>query len=305
MKDKSHDQALVLSGRIVILANPAAGRGDRKALGSFAAALAGPDRRIDIVTSDGPGDMRRLAREIDADYVFVAGGDGSINEVVAGLVARAGARPVLGILPQGTVNVLADELGLPRDPATLARAYLAARIGQLHYGVANDRPFVLMVSAGLDAEVVSALRPGLKRMIGRVAYIIEALRLVGRKSPLLEIDTDAGRFVARLVIFANASRYGGNFIVAPGAAVLRPGLRMIALADVSLPALLRLGYYLMRGDIAASGLIETAAPRRAFVRAASPVATQMDGDAFGVTPLDLRDAEQSLALLLPQERPDE
>jgi len=291
-----------LRGRIVILANPAAGRRDAGALSRFASALAGPGREIEIVMSDGPGDMRRISQEVPADYLFIAGGDGSINEAVAGLLARDRPRPVLGIVPQGTVNVLAVELGLPRDPALLAEAYLANRIEKLFLGLANDRPFVLMTSAGLDAEVVSAMRPGLKKIIGRGAYLFEAARLILRESPQLEIETEAGIYQAKLAIVANAARYGGDMLLTRDISALQPGLRLITLQNVSLLTLLRLGYFLIRGELEKSGLVEIAPVRRVCVRARTPVATQMDGDALGLTPLFVREADESLDVLLAQER---
>lgn len=299
--DRLPESAAELSGRIVILANPAAGGGDRGALARFVAALAGPTRQINMLMSAGPGDLRRLSRDVVADALLVAGGDGSINEAVEGLLARNGPKPVLGIIPQGTVNVLASELGLPRDPALLARAYLENRIGRLSLGLANGRPFVLMASAGLDAEVVSALRPALKRIIGRAAYLVEAGRLILRASPPLEIETDTGTFHAPLAIVANAARYGGDFVVSRDVHALRLGLRLIVLRNVDLLSLLRLGYFLLRGEIEASGLIDSVAVRRAMIRAPLPAATQIDGDALGRTPLLVQEAEAALDILLAQE----
>lgn len=293
-----------MSGHIVILVNPAAGRGDRGALRRFVSALAGPARRIDIIESRGPEDIKRIAHDTVADYILIAGGDGSINEAVAGLFARRRPRPVLGIVPLGTVNVLAAELGLPRDLSALARAYLQNQVGSLRLGLANDRPFVLMASTGLDAQVVHAVRPGLKRIVGRAAYLIQACRLLLHRSPAFEIETDSGVFRSKLAIFAKASRYGGNFVVAPGMSVLRPGLRLIVPRDVKLSTLLRIAYSLLRGDLPGEGLIETALLRRARVTAASPIAIQIDGDPLGCTPLLLCEADEPLDILLMRERSD-
>jgi diacylglycerol kinase (ATP) len=293
-----------LSGRIVILANPAAGRRNRAALSRLAAALTAATRQVDVSESPGPGDIRRLARDVDADCLLVAGGDGSVNEAVVGLLERPGARPVLGVVPQGTVNILARELGLPHDMAALARAYLANRRGKLHLGLANDRPFVLMASVGLDAEVVHALRPELKRVIGRAAYLIEAMRLALRKGPLLEIETDAGLVAAKLAVFTKSSRYGGEFVIARNSRVLTPGLRLVALREVGPLALCRLGFFMMLGRMEDSGLVATIETRHAHVRAPVPVATQVDGDPLGVTPLLVREAEETLDILLPFEGPE-
>jgi diacylglycerol kinase family enzyme len=294
------EPAAELSGRIVILANPAAGGADRGALARFVAALAGPTRQIETIISAGPGDLRRLSQEVVADVLIVAGGDGSINEAVEGLLARHGPRPVLGIIPQGTVNVLASELALPRDPALLARAYLANRIGKLSLGVANGRPFVLMASAGLDAEVVSAMRPALKKIIGSAAYLVEAGRLLLRESPPLQIETDRGIYHAPLAIVANAARYGGDFIVSRDVHALRPGLRLIALRKVDLLSLLRIGCFLIRGKVETSGLIDSVAVRWATIQAAPAAATQIDGDALGRTPLLVHEANEALDILLAQ-----
>ncbi len=290
-----------LSGRIVILANPAAGRSNRASLSRLAAELSAPARQIEIVECAGPGDIGRLARQVEADYLFVAGGDGSVNDVVAGLLARDKPRPVLGVIPQGTVNVLARELGLPNEPAALARAYLSNRRGKLHLGLANDRPFILMASAGLDARVVHAIRPALKRAIGRSAYLVKAMRLASRNSPLLEIRTDVGALTAKLAVFTKASRYGGEFVIARDREVLKPGLRLVVLRNVGLLDLCRLGFFMAIGHIEESGLVETIEFRQAHVNAAVPVETQVDGDPLGVTPLLVREADETLDILLPPE----
>lgn len=287
-----------LSGRIVILANPAAGRRDRESLSRFAEALASPARQVEIVESACVGDIRRLAREVEADCLLVAGGDGSVNEAVAGLLSRSGVKPVLGVIPHGTVNILARELRLPRDPSALARAYIANKVGKLHPGLANEQPFVLMASAGLDAEAVRAVRPSLKRIIGRTAYLVEAMRVFIRKSAPLEIHTDAGSVIARLAVFTKSSHYGGAFVIAADRSVHKPGLRLIVLREVGFLSLCRLALSMALDRMEQSDIIETFECRSGRICAPFPVATQIDGEALGVTPLWVRDSDETIDILL-------
>ena len=126
--------------------------------------------------------LEDIAREAEPDFdaVIAAGGDGTIDAVINGLTA-APVRSLapLGILPLGTVNLLAREIGLPRDPERLAAAIVSAPVRQVWPGRVGARLFTVVASCGFDAETVAAVDPVLKMRFGRLAFgpaILKALR---------------------------------------------------------------------------------------------------------------------------------
>ena len=110
----------------------------------------------------------------------VAGGDGTINEAVNGLIAAAGtaqAAPLpLAIVPLGTANVLAREIGQAISSGAAAETALRGQARQVYLGQANGRCFTIMAGVVFDAHVVANVSLGLKRRIGKLAYVWEALR---------------------------------------------------------------------------------------------------------------------------------
>ncbi len=158
--------------RALIIVNPAAGRSrsSRRRLDRVVAAL---ERRgcAVVLRRAGPtsGDVERLAREAEADFdiIVAAGGDGTLNAVVNGMAA---APRTVALLPLGTVNVLAREIGLPRDPERLADLIAAGPARPIWPGRVGDRLFLTMASSGFDAETVAAVNPRLKHHVGRLAF---------------------------------------------------------------------------------------------------------------------------------------
>ena len=273
--------------RVLILANPVA-RGYAPArLEKLAAVLAEGGVDVEIRRSEKRGDIRAMIEAVGGrfDVIAVHGGDGTLNEAVAGLRLMTDP-PALAIIAGGTANVLARETGAASAPDEIARNIIAGRTAALHYGLANGAPFVLMASAGLDAAVVHGISPRLKRALGKGAYLAAAFAQTFRaRSPDVIVRANGRELTCRIAIAANAARYGGDFILAPGASALKPGLQLVLVTDDSLFALLRIGWLLSLGrDPARAGMMRVAADE-AEILAAAEVAAQADGDAFGVTPL--------------------
>jgi diacylglycerol kinase family enzyme len=168
----------------LLVANPAAGGYRPRRIEALSTALSRRGIVTDVRLTRAPGDMQFIATDPETrpDVLIVAGGDGSINEAVAGLLVRHGPRPALAVMPAGTANVLAAELRLPRQPVNVARSIAGGLTKPLAVAQANGRPFMLMASAGFDAEVVHAVRPEQKRRWKQLAFIGTAWSLAfGRK----------------------------------------------------------------------------------------------------------------------------
>jgi len=286
---------------MLVIFNPAAGSRRRRRL-ARALHVLGPG--VALAETSGPGDARRLAAEAAAggqDCVVAAGGDGTIAEVAAGLM---GTEAALGILPFGTANVLALELGLPLGPEAAARVIAAGRETMIHPGLARgpagERLFVQMLGAGLDAAVVHALPAGLKRALGKGAYVWQTLRELGRHGfPPLRFSADGGEWEeASSLVVTKGRLYAGRHLVAPGASPREPGFSLLVqwrggrgralLAGAMLPLdrLHRLPFIALRR--CATVEIEGAG-----------VLTQCDGDRGPALPLRIADAPAPLRLRIP------
>lgn len=141
--------------------------------------------------------------------VVAAGGDGTLNAVVKGL---AGSKTALGVLPTGTMNVFARELGIPYD--NLDRAFeviLEGHVREVDLFEANGTPFVQMAGVGFDAAVIEETTWESKKMLGPLAYLMSAVKVLGDKPPRMTVETGDGRHAEGIAVLAgNGSLYGGQ-----------------------------------------------------------------------------------------------
>lgn len=202
----------------MVIYNPTAGRRRRRKLDAVIDALTKRGVEVSLRATTCRGDAERLAREASStafDRLVVAGGDGTINEAVNGLTDRD---LPLAIVPLGTANVLAAELGLPTDAPGLAAAIVEGSSRRVSVGRVNGRAFTMMAGIGFDARVVSRVSPALKRAVGKLAYVIETLRQLLRYRPsMYDVIIDGKPYRAASVIVANGRFYGGRFVCAPAA----------------------------------------------------------------------------------------
>jgi diacylglycerol kinase (ATP) len=220
--------------RLLVIHNPVAGGRRARRLRAVVERLETQHRvQVLVRSTSGRGDAEAFARDVvpgTIDAVVAAGGDGTINEVINGLAihAAAGRAVPLGIVPMGTANVLAGELGLPTDPDGVARVLAGDRTALIHPAVANGRVFSMMAGVGLDARVVECVDTRLKRRIGKGAYVVETLKqLATRPDVRYRVSLDGGpaQEVAA-VIAAKGHFYGGRFVCAPDARLTEPELQV-------------------------------------------------------------------------------
>lgn len=211
--------------RVLIISNPTAGPRRSLRLRRVMAHLAGLGASVTVRETTRRGDAEAYAAAADGkdfDVIAVAGGDGTINEVLNGLTKAA--LPV-AVIPLGTANVLAVETGLSLHPRTIARTVMTGGIRPIRLGRANGRRFVMMLGIGFGAEVVARVGPRLKAVAGRSAYIVQSLLTAFRFSRRTYAVTVDGRaYTAASVVVANGRSYGGNFTCAPQASLYQPSL---------------------------------------------------------------------------------
>jgi YegS/Rv2252/BmrU family lipid kinase len=290
---------------MLIVFNPAAGAGRRRRLGRALRTLLERGLRPELAETRGPGHAERLARDAagrGVPVVVAAGGDGTIAEVASGL---AGSAAALGVLPLGTANVLAWELGVPQAPERAAAVVAAGRASMLSPGVARhadgrERLFVQMLGAGFDAAVVANLDLGLKRRIGRAAYVVQSLReLLRHRFVPIQVELDGAVSVAASVIITKGRLYAGRYRIAPDARPSEPGFQVVLFRKPGALHAAMAGAALPLGLIPHLPGVEIMAARRIALTAEHDVPVQADGDPAGGLPVSVADAPAPLRILLP------
>lgn len=294
--------------RALLISNPKTGRyGSRRApqLNKLCDYLGDQAIEIELVSTTGPGDATRFAAsaaENGFNEVIVSGGDGTINEVLQGLIGT-GAR--LGILPTGTGNVLARELKLPLNNRLAAEVIARGRTRKIYAGCAIDetrdarRYFLLMAGIGLDASVVSRVHPGLKKRIGKAAFWYSGLSQLADWQPIpFEIEVDNKSYEATFAVIGKAAGYGGELAVTPRARIDRPEFEICVIESRSRLRYLRLLSYVMRGGIPANkrGIRFLHATH---AQARGKTAVQVDGELIGDLPMRFEIAEQTIEVIVP------
>jgi YegS/Rv2252/BmrU family lipid kinase len=284
----------------VIIGNPNSGRaGSKGYLERFAKTLRSGGLEVEVLNTERPDHATELAALAGDRLVVAAGGDGTINEVINGL----GEGATLGILPLGTANVLARELGLPLDVEGACERILHGERKRMDLGVATNREgverrFACMAGIGFDAKVVRAVTPRMKRYLRGLAFPLAAFKVLFTQqlSPV-EVINDNGAHVARFVIVANAHHYGGDYRVS-GPDLLTSGeLEAVLVGRASI---------LLRPDI--FGRIMARRPldrsmesfRARELRARAPgaeVPVQLDGEVWGSLPMSFRVEPRALEVI--------
>lgn len=294
--------------KALLISNPKTGRyGSRRApqLNKVCDYLRDQGIEIELVVTTGPGDATRLAAsatEKGFNEVLVSGGDGTINEVLQGMI---GTGPRLGILPTGTGNVLARELKLPLKSAQAVEVIARGLTRRIYAGCAIDetfgtrRYFLLMAGIGLDASVVSRVHPGLKKRIGKAAFWYSGLSQLADWQPIpFEIEVDRVSYEATFAVIGKAAGYGGELAVTPRARIDRPEFEICIIGSRSRLRYLRLLSYVMRGGIPANKqgilFLHSAA---AYVR--GDTAVQVDGELIGNLPMHFEIAGQTIEVIVP------
>lgn len=286
--------------RIKLIANPVSGGDARPRIQRAVAELQRRGAEVQLYLTAARGDARKAAAQALAegfDRIVVAGGDGTLNEVVNGV-----ACPDLPIafLPLGTVNVFALEAGIP---LSLERACALAAEGtprRITLGRIDGELFLLMASAGWDAEAVAHVRSGLKRFIGRLAYAVSALEILLLKPPApLQLVTSAGKaFPGYGVVVSNCRYYGGRYTVTPGASMFREDLDICLLRQGGRLAMLKFAAALLLKRPLQPPLVEFFTVTEAELRG-DKVAVQVDGDAWGGLPVRVEAVPGAVAMVLP------
>ncbi len=288
-------------GRVVAIVNPATRRNPEPIV-ALLRDLAPPGTVVDVWQTTGAGTTREIAaRALPGATLMVAvGGDGTVAAVAS---AIDGSGIPLGIVPAGSTNIIARELGIPTGArAAVALLYGEHRHHHLDLGICGEQRFLHMAGAGFDSRLFAATNPGLKRRAGWLAYLPAGARNLV-KAPVrftIRADETTVEVVSPLVLVAN-----GGSVIAPGL-TLYPGIRKDdGMLDVLIftprgpfQVLRTLGRAATRG-LAHSPFVLRIPARRVEISADPPIPIQLDGDIATMTPAVFEIRPRALHVVAP------
>ena len=283
--------------RWAIVYNPVAGSYRARALERIEEALRAEGIEAHFFPTERRGHATELARTLRGfDRLAVYGGDGSLNEAANGL---AGRELPLAFLPGGTANVMAHELGLPRDPVKAARLLALGTVRPVYPGRIDERLFLLMAGIGFDGAAVHRVSSSLKASFGKGAYLWAGLAAFCDHAPAVQVVPESGPPRRGVwVVAARARRYGGPHTIHPRAGLTRETLGLTVVGRFGVLPFLAANLGLGLPWAAPGTRIEE--HRALAITAPEPVHVQVDGDYFRAgTEFRVGLAEQPLAFCFP------
>ena len=293
--------------RGVIVYNPTAGQKDRRKQINGVIDRA-RERGLELINAptQGPGDATEIVKTFlkrELDVVVASGGDGTISEAAAGLV---GSPVPLAVLPAGTSNVLAVELGIPRDVDAAEALLMEGIPTPIPIAEAEGRPFLMWAGTGIDARVMDKMNLTLKRWLGRSGIFFTAADQFARyEFPRLEVEVDGEKHEATYAVVSRAKHYAGEWIIAPEAKIGSPIFDVLIFPHRDHVNLFKLFLEMQKGEAGhlSEGLAHIVRGRDVSIRSLEgyEIEVQVDGDCVMKTPIRCRIRDESINVLLPHE----
>ncbi len=292
-------KAGIVSHTLVIL-NPAA-RGEKA--GRLRARIRALSSRAVVRETQSPGDARRLAEEGVGEgfsTIVAAGGDGTINEVVNGL---AGSNVVLGILPVGTMNVFALELGIPQGHVEKAWDVVEnGSVVSLDLPMAAGQYFIQLAGVGLDAEVVRRTSSDAKRVLGPLSYLLTLAQVASVKPPRVWAKTACGlEREGSFLLIGNGRLYGGPFPLFKRARLDDGLLDVVVFQNQSHWDVVRYFQAIAFGTHVDLPDVEYLQTPALTVWSDGDVPVELDGEVVGVLPCEFGISKRKLRVLAPRQ----
>ncbi len=263
--------------------------------------------RVFAMPTTGPGTAGEMARRAildGADLILAAGGDGTINEVANGMIH---SEVPLGILPGGTANVLAMELGVGGNierAASRIQDCIPERIamGLLRTPAGEPRHFLMMAGVGLDAHIVYHLNLRVKAALGKVAYWIGGFSQLTRNLEEFDVRINGATIRCSFALVSRVRNYGGDLEIARGACLLDDQFEAVLFSGESPIRYLIYMLGVVTGRLQSmKGVSVQRTTNIEFSRAAdNRVYVQIDGEYAGGLPAGLEIVPRALTLLVPQ-----
>lgn len=291
---------------IRVIYNPAAGPKMVRNIDRIRQSLIAGGAPFEICETSGPEDAVLLAREAaygGRDTVIAVGGDGTVNEVANGI---AGTATRLLVIPHGTGNVFAAEVGLPKSVEGCLSLLSGGETITVRLGKAGKRHFLLLASAGFDAEVVERMGARGKHYLGLGAYLLAGARHLFRDQPSLWVELPGKeRMEVQAVVVCRGKKYGGGTIMAPSGNLEGNTLQVIALRRLGRLPIVRFAWNVLRGKHAGSPDVLIQEAHSVLVRSRIPSAVQVDGEYLGPLPVRFEMTDVTVRIIVPPAFPGE
>jgi len=289
--------------RVAVVYNPAAGKRRVARVKEAIEVVRRWVRGVEVLETRGPGGAVERAREAcraGVDLVLACGGDGTLHEVINGV---APGETAVGVLPAGTANVVALDMGLPRDPVRAAEQIpdLVARrvaLGRLICRDAPPRYFALACGAGVDAELMYRTPAAAKKRLGMTAYWLAGFRMLGRRLEVLQASVDGRPRPCTLALVTRVREIGGGLRVARRSHLLDHEMEVALFPSRST---LRYVVYMtaaLAGRLA--WCTDVTMLRAARVELDGSARVEADGEYAGRLPATVDAARDALTLLMPR-----
>ncbi len=287
--------------RGVVIYNPAAGRGKTAPLRGEA------ERRLGAAwewrPTERPGHAVELANQAASEgfpCVAAFGGDGTVGDVARGIL---GSQSALGILPMGTGNDVARNLGLPLDLAVACDTLAAGKTRRVDMGEINGTPFINNAGTGFDARVMQVMNTSIRFVRGKPAFILAVLKMFPSFQPFqltLQRDGQAEEtFPAMMLSVLNGTMYGAGMKAAPNGVIDDGELDVLVINAMPKPKLLALFPKVIAGEHAGHPAVQLfrAKTLRFVCDPLQPL--NVDGDVSGTTPGEIRVRPGALKVIAP------
>ncbi len=312
--DQGSPASLGPGTRATVIYNPVSGTHNvGAALPGAVAVLRDRGWQVDVQATQRAGDLQRLAaqaRDQHRDVVLVAGGDGSLNEAANALALSDVA---LGVLPSGTANVWARQIGMPlplplyvQHLSDAARSMAEGNVHPIDLGRANGRYFVLWAGVGLDAHVTAQIepRPPWVKRFGVVGYAWRAFWIATKyRGTRVSITIDQREVKCRtlMVLISNAQLYGGSVMAAPDALLDDGWLDVAIFKGGSFHEALRHILVVLLRRTAQDSEVISLRGQHLTIRAKRPCYAHVDAEPIGRTPITIEVVPRALKVIVPRQ----
>ena len=295
--------------RTCVIFNPTA-RGEKAA--RFRRHLDAIGAQSTLKLTAGPGDARRLATEAVGEgfeVIVAAGGDGTLNEVLNGIADAPNGleRARLGVLPLGTVNVFARELGIPIKLNLAWRTISSGRettidLPKMEYqanGASKQLYFAQLAGAGLDARAIELVSWRLKKKFGPIAYIVAGLNALMGAQSKITVSGGPEDVTGELVLIGNGRLYGGYYKIFPDANMRDGLLDVCVFPRVNWMVLARCGPGLLLRGLLPASVARTFQAKSVTLSAPSATPLEADGELIGHLPAKFSVEQLKLRVIVP------
>jgi diacylglycerol kinase (ATP) len=285
---------------IAIIYNPNAGQNSKSILDKTIFQLEYHHAKYVLIPTEHAGHGEDIARNVslddDVEIIVAAGGDGTINEIMNGM---AHSNKLFGIIPLGTANVLAKEIGLQISPKHIAEVLISDKSALLYPSIINGKYFSLMASIGYDALSVNNVSLNFKKKWGEVAYLSSIKQLIVSEPIEYFVEINTKKYRCYGAIITNGKYYAGKYVCAPDASVFDNKLKAILFMKKGPWAALKYFLAIVFNRLDHCKDVQYIDVQHVKISSEIQAPIQIDGDHYGDLPVLIKTSNKPIQLLVP------